>query len=416
MMFLLLLALTHGIERQHIRNAYFEGRSTNVHYAGGSLISGNENIILLSGAEPASSISVMDIGDVMARSFWVGRMQTSAKSKVLNYDLPSADLLMFNFGTDSATYNALPNAETLAQMNKADLTIPFHPADPVSIVTSALTAEAPGTHGVVGKYWTERGSTVEAFSSARRFPSTVGVVNLMSDEYDGLKVTACASDRVLSHALSEGTAASSFVKDGVFVGPQQSLTFTWEKLQTSMKSDPVWASLSEQTATLDLSEPNTQMFLMEMEYLNRLGSSFSGKQMQLFNVATTSMEKMDQTPAVLAIFSTMVDRTVSKFNEAFPTGVAQVAFLETPVMEPHMLEAKLSQRLTGKEFTEVCQQGDVLCFKANQELDGVQYTTYQAAVWTMLAAGLIVLFFSCSFCQMRYTDDALLFTKWKREY
>jgi len=433
MFFSLLLLLVSAKDRSHYLNGYFNGRSANVAVIG-ELKQGENNLVLVGGnvRDLPAEISVTDLGDILARSYWVGKMKDSTRVEV-DANLPSASLNLFTFGLDKTELDANTLQELFGEMKQSDLSVPFHPADHTSIVTSALTGQVPRQHGVVGSTWYERGSEVEAFSSSIRSPARVGVVELLKSNYPSMQITAGGSNQILGRALTEGTVLASHLDQAGFESADSEYAFTWADLKAKLATDPFWLAMKKQTDQLDLTDPLVESFLMEMEYFHRVTENMKQKsdEIQLFNLASTSLENFQEvSQEALLITLATIQQLHSRFNQVFPQGASQIAFIKTPAMHETdlhtQLESKLAEmdytpltaRLHGMEFSEVCDGTDgLLCIvdPSVKVTPGNHMTTYQIGYWLMFLMSLAVLFFSCTFCGMDYSSDALLFTKWNRD-
>jgi len=120
MFLLLLLVVSHAIDKSHLQAAYFRGRSEQVG-ATGDLVKGEENIVLFGGKlqarESNKDISITDVGDTLAKSFWIGKLkkQSNPEAVTYQYDLPSANLLLTNFGLNSNLFTNLPEKDFLEE-------------------------------------------------------------------------------------------------------------------------------------------------------------------------------------------------------------------------------------------------------------------------------------------------------------
>jgi hypothetical protein len=426
----LLLLLVSAKDSTHYMNGFFKGRSPNVAVKG-ELKQGENNVVLLGGnvRDLPSEISVLDLGDTLARSYWVGKLKSPTVVKI-NPDLPSATLSLFSFGVDKTELNEETSNELFGDMRQSNLNIPFHPADDTSIVTSAYTGKLPNEHGVVGSTWLERGSEVEAFSTARRSSSEVSVMELLQSNYPSIEFVAGCNNEILGRALTQGTSTASHLTQQGYVSTDAKYAFNWDDLKSELATDPFWLSLKDQVDALNLEDPAVQNFLMEMEYFRRVTQNMARKtdQIQVYSLASTSLETMpEHSTALLTIYFATLHQLNSKFHEVYPNGATQFSFIKTPEMhrtEAHtQLEAKLAEmnfdpmnvRLVGRQFQEVCGGDTGLLCISDDKAAGQKETTYQIGVWLMFTMTLAVLFFSCTFCGMNYSSDALLFTKWNRE-
>jgi len=431
-LFLLFLYTSFAIEKYHVYNSYFTGRNPNVVVLG-ELSKGENNALLVGGniENVPESVSVMDLGDALARSYWVGKLRSESAMRV-GANLPSASLNLFLFGVDADDLARSPAKDALlASMQQTDLTVPFHPADATSIVTSAMTARVPRDHGVVGATWFERsGEEVQAFSTASRSPATIGAVDMLKNSFPQLSMTAGGADQIVGKALTQDLYDATYLDDLKFVSSDERYSFTWEELQAKLAEDPFWVSLKENIDALDLEHPVNQQFLMQMEFFNRVASNMQASDnLELFNLATTALDQLYLvSDDALAILSASVQNLLTTFSEVFPNGSSQVAFIKTPEMEQTDAHTRLESKLAeighepatayvkGLELLHVCEDGvvcvvehgvDVTDEKANQ--------IYQIGFWFSFLMFCTVTAFSCMFCSMDYTTDALLFTKWNRD-
>lgn len=431
MLFSLLLILTLAKDRQHYFNGYFNGRSPNVQVLG-DLKQGENNLILFGGnvKTASSDVAVTDMGDVLARSFWVGKLKSTSAVE-LTGDLPSASLNLFTFGVDADDEKRLENNNLFSNMKRANLLVPFHPADHTSIVTSALTGQVPREHGVVGARWHENGLEKEAFSDAYRSPAMVGAVELLKTNYPSLDLTTGSEHEIVTRALSHNLFEGSHFSQNQFNSNTKEYNFNWEDLKKKLTEDQHWMNLEKNVQAFDLDHEWTQKFLMEMEFLNRVADNMEAKkdQLQVFNLATTSLEDVSEVNDDMStILAATLEKLLTKYQEAFPQGASQLAFIKTPEMhltEAHeSLESKLAEmdlthdkaRLKAFELLQVCDDDDYLCLldAANETTPGQMETTYQISVWLMFMLTLAITFFSFFFGCMNYTSDALLFTRWNR--
>jgi len=86
MLYLLLLSLldvSFAIEKYHVQNNYFAGRRPNVVVLG-DLVKGDNNVLLVGGNVESipEAVSVMDLGDALARSYWVGKLRQESVVQV----------------------------------------------------------------------------------------------------------------------------------------------------------------------------------------------------------------------------------------------------------------------------------------------------------------------------------------------
>jgi len=437
MLYLLLLSLldvSFAIEKYHVQNNYFAGRRPNVVVLG-DLVKGDNNVLLVGGNVESipEAVSVMDLGDALARSYWVGKLRQESVVQV-GANLPSASLNLFLFGVDADDLARSPAKDALlSSMQQSELTVPFHPADATSIVTSAMTGRVPRDHGVVGATWFENGEEVQAFSTAGRSPATIGAVDMLKNSFPQLSMTAGGADQIVGKALTQGLYDASYLDETKFVSPEQSYSFTWEELQAKLSEDPFWVGLKTNVDALDLEHPVNKKFLMQMEYFNRVASNMQASDnLELFNLATTALDELYLvSDDAIAILSATVQNLLTTFSENFPNGSSQVAFIKTPEMEQteaHTnLESKLSEfgkesataNVRGIELLHVCQPGVICVVPHNQPgvdvSDEKTQQIFQIKFWFSFLMALLITVFSCSFCGMDYSSDALLFTKWNRD-
>jgi len=431
MFFSIILLLVSAKDRSHYMNGYFNGRSANVAVIG-DLKQGENNLVLFSDnvKNLPEDVSITELGDIVARTYWVGKLNPESKVEV-EANLPSASLNLFTFGLDKTELSEETLNELFGSMKQSNLNVPFHPADHTSIVTSAFTGRVPRQHGVVGQTWLERGSEVEAFSNNNRSPAKVGVMNLLRSNYPSMNIVAGSNNQILGRALTQGTTTASSMSQNEFSSSNANYVFTWAELKTQLTTDPFWVAMKKQVDALDLEDPLVQSFLMEMEYFHRVTENMMQKsdEIQMFNLASTSLENMPElNEDVLLICFATLSNLHSNFKKVFPDGASQMAFIKTPTLfetDLHTeLESKLAEfkytpqsvRLRGLEFNQVCTDGLICIIDPSVDVTpGNHETTYQIGVWLCFFCTMAVLFFSCAFCGMDYSSDALLFTKWNRD-
>jgi len=431
MFFSIILLLVSAKDRSHYMNGYFNGRSANVAVIG-DLKQGENNLVLFSDnvKNLPEDVSITELGDIVARTYWVGKLNPESKVEV-EANLPSASLNLFTFGLDKTELSEETLNELFGSMKQSNLNVPFHPADHTSIVTSAFTGRVPRQHGVVGQTWLERGSEVEAFSNNNRSPAKVGVMNLLRSNYPSMNIVAGSNNQILGRALTQGTTTASSMNQNEFSSSNAKYVFTWAELKTQLTTDPFWVAMKKQVDALDLEDPLVQSFLMEMEYFHRVTENMmqTSEEIQMFNLASTSLENMPElNEDVLLICFATLSNLHSNFKQVFPDGASQMAFIKTPALHEtdlHTeLESKLAEfkytpqsvRLRGLEFNQVCTDGLICIIDPSVDVTpGNHETTYQIGVWLCFFCTMAVLFFSCAFCGMDYSSDALLFTKWNRD-
>jgi len=248
----------------------------------------------------------------------------------------------------------------------------------------------------------------------------------VQDSESELHIVGAATHETLAKAMTSGSyGASYFESPQSFTSDHPDLQFTWQNLLQSMTQDDVWKSQALRLENLDLKSSQVELFLMEMEYLNKVSKSFADHKSKLsvYSLATTTVEPLSDNEDVLAIFSHFLVNLVQKYEEAYPNGNYQVAFLETPDIETHeVLESKLSEldyhnrglkHMNTMELTTICGTDGVVCVTENK--DGTYYTTYQISVWVSFCASLAILAFSCNFCTLDFSQDAILYSTWVGE-
>eukprot|EP00494_Astrolonche_serrata_P002739 UN02745 len=80
----LTLCFSQYIPETHFHKGYFKGRSSNV-VAKGPLKSVSNNVVILEGIEfeeIPSSLDITDIGDIISRQFWVGKLKVDSPVKL----------------------------------------------------------------------------------------------------------------------------------------------------------------------------------------------------------------------------------------------------------------------------------------------------------------------------------------------
>jgi len=437
MFLLMLLALSQAIDEQHLIEAYFRGRTNQVQTTG-DLLQGEDNLVFLGGninldKNYKSEIDVTELGDILVRSLWLGTYDKTKMAIQTNegeaepryeYDFPTANLFMANFGVDREHFEKLPNQEFTQDTLPLDLAVRFYPADEVSVVSSVLTGATPRLHGITAARWTQNGEPVEAFSTSDRSVSELSMYDLVKAQI-GLKnlhVVGAATGKVLAKTMTANQfGASYFESPHKFTSDSDELSFTWETLLKSMENDEVWKNVRTNLANLDLNSNEVELFLMEMEYLNQVAKSFDAHkdELSLYSLSTTTLEPLAHNEDVLTIFSYFTDHLIQAFQQAYPEGNYQVAFLKKPALEPQpMLETKLAgynyngqnlNTLNYAQLDDVCGTDGVVCVT---KMEGDTFRTYQISVWLLFWAGVATLAFSCYFCGLDFSQDATLYTTW----
>jgi len=437
MLFFILLVFSQAIDKTHLQNAYFKGRSDRVS-ATGDLVDGGKNFALFGGnlkekkLDDHPPISVTDIGETISKSLWLGKLKKkdNPDAPTYVYDLPSANLLLINFGVDGDIFNKLPlNSKFLENRIKENLDVDFFPADEVSIMTTLLTGNLPQIHGVTGSKWKENGKPVDAFSTPGRSSSKNSIFDLLKvqENESNLHIVGAATTKVLAQAMTtDAYGASYFDSPQSFTSTDHpDLSFTWQDLLQSMSGDNVWKQSADLIANLDLKSPAVELFLMEMEYLNRVSKSFEQHRdaKSFYSLATTTVGPLRDNDQVLAIFSHFLENLLTEYKTAYPNGNDQLVFVVTPSVEPHaLLQSKLEKmgypdrglkHMNSMELSEVCGTAGAVCVGTPK--GGHYYQTYQISIWVLFLALLATWSFSCNFAFQDFTQDATLYSTWVRQ-
>lgn len=306
-----------------------------------------------------------------------------------------------------------------------NLNVDFFPADEVATMASLLTGKLPQIHGVTASQWTEAGKVVDAFSSPSRSSSKLSIFDLLKIQQSEskLNVIGAATNKVLAQAMTANAyGASYFESPKSFTSDHDDLKFTWQDLLQSMTNDDIWKTNADLIASLDLKSSDVELFLMEMEYLNKISKNFAThkEETSLYSLATTTVGVLKDNENVLAIFSHFLENLMTKYKEAYPNGNDQIVFAVTPSLEPHaLLASKLDgldydyknlKQMNTMELAEICGTNDVVCVGSPKT--GVNYTTYQISIWVCFFAALATLAFSCNFCTLDFSQDSTLYSTW----
>jgi len=375
------------------------------------VVKSHENIALLEGSNLKTipeSIDVTDVGDLLARNFWAGKVKETTVFD-LTSQLPSANLLVVNFGVDDSLKEIPEFNKNQAQLT--NLKVDFFPADPVSILTSIITGTSPADHGVIGESWMVGDEVVEAFSTEKTFSSSVSSLDLIHQHYNN-EVKIGASSSILAKALSHGNFPNTYFNGVKFISEEEEYNFTINDMINAMKNEKFWLDNKDSIGHLDLQNKNDINFLMEMEYIRRVGKNMDGSaNFPLYNIATTSLRKVAE-PEALNILSNSLNYLKSQFSKAYPEGSSQVLFIKPPELESGFSQYT-RDFIHPKEFNLDC--STTVCASA----DGVVTTevegrAYQFKIWILFFSFVIVLWYVQSVSNLNYESDAILFSKWKR--
>merc|ERR1712217_11317 len=178
---------------------------------------------------------------------------------------------------------------------------------------------------------------------------------------------------------------------------------------------------ADNIANLDLKSFDVEVFLMEMEFLNRVSKSFveHKDQTSFYSLATTTVGPLSDNEDAVQIYSLFLDNLVNKFQEAYPNSNEQLVFAVAPNMdaneelatklETFNLDTRNLKQMNTMQLDEVCGTDGVVCL--DHKL-GAASTSYQIAIWFTLCAFLATCAFSCNFCMLDFSQDATLYTTW----
>jgi len=375
------------------------------------VVKSHENIAIIEGLNLNStpeSIDVTDVGDLLTRMFWAGKVKDTTVFD-LNSQLPSANLLVVNFGVDDSVKD-IPEFN-VKQEHLTNVNIGFFPADPVSILTSIITGTSPADHGVVGESWMVGDEVVEAFSAEKTFSSSVSSLDLINQHYQN-EVTIGASSSILAKALSHGNFPNTYFNGVKFVSEQEQYNFTINDMINAMKKEKFWLDNKDAIGHLDLQNKNDINFLMEMEYIRRVGKNMDGSaNFPLYNIATTSLRKVVE-PEALKILANSLTYLKSQYSKAYPKGSSQMLFVKSPTLESGFSQYT-RDFIHPKEFNENC--ATTVCATADATTTTeVEGRAYQFKIWILFFSFVIVLWYVQSVSSLNYESDAILFSKWKR--
>jgi len=364
----------------------------------------HDNYVLIDGPNVEnlpSSIGVTDLGDLIARSFWAGQMKDTPQIKLNHQHIPSANLFIANFGADKS----ILTKENHLQGKSSDLTYDFFPADSVSVLTSMATSQRPIEHGVVGKRWKVDGTPIEAYSVPESFSSKNTYSEMIHNQDSRTNVITSSSNPQLARALIQKTQAFDTVEEDNFQS-NNGIEFTKDEALESFRTNEFWNQFSSQLDSLDFSDPAAWSFLMEMEYLRRLGNAMkSNEQPTLYNVATTTPNN----PAAQEILLGALSHVQKHFKSQHPEGSSQIVFFKEPtVVSNSNAESKVSAPYQPFELSEQ------LGFPESSGPVLTDPRQSQICTWLTIFALFIMYYFVYDFMTMDYASDATLFTKWKR--
>jgi len=180
------------------------------------------------------------------------------------------------------------------------------------------------------------------------------------------------------------------------------IDFTKQEAMDALQNEDFWSLFSSQLESLDLSDPSVESFIMDMEYMRRLGKSMeSNKQPTLYNMATTTPSN----PAAHEILLGALSHVQEQFKTQYPEGSSQIVFFKEPtVVSNSNAETKTSLFYQAMQLSESLTNGVV-----RQDP-----RSYQIAIWLTIFCIIIVYYFVYDFMTLDYETDATLFTKWQR--
>jgi len=353
----------------------------------------HENSVLIDGNNVENlptTVDVTDLGDLVTRSFWAGQMKESSAIK-LNQQHSTSNLFIVNFGTDGSI---LKSKHELKGTNTG-LTYDFFPADSVSVLTSMATSQSPLQHGVVGKSWSVDSQPIEAYSEPKTFSSKHSFTEVID-----LDAITGSSNPKLARALNQHHPIDTI--NGDKFESSHGIDFTKQEAMDALQNEDFWSLFSSQLESLDLSDPSVESFIMDMEYMRRLGKSMeSNKQPTLYNMATTTPSN----PAAHEILLGALSHVQKQFKTQYPEGSSQIVFFKEPtVVSNSNAETKTSLFYQAMQLSESLTNGVV-----RQDP-----RSYQIAIWLTIFSIIIVYYFVYDFMTLDYETDATLFTKWQR--
>jgi len=370
-----------------------------------------DNVVYLSGPalkKVPSHMDVTDIGDLVARSFWAGKLKHNSQIKL---DAASADanLLIVNFGLDSSHLEHIK-----LRGIKTKLDNQFFPADHVSLLTSIATGQNPTQHGVIGKSWKVDGALNEAYTESKpsTFSSKLTFSQVVQKQDPKHRIHTYSRDLKLGASLTQD------------VTKVLSLKLSQTALAHRLTTEPFWTSQKSHLDQLDLTNPDVEAFLTECEQARRAADSMlSGESPQFYNFAFTAAEKVTS-PAALRILNSSLQYLKTSFDTQFPNGSSQIAFLKRPQLENP--EAKLGETVEYVHPKEFGGCDHATCVnaveffatdaKVNNSQGGmdVEARVSQISAWLFFVGLMIVISFAYTFSNMNYQTDAILFTMWQR--
>lgn len=366
----------------------------------GLTIDKHDNSVLLDGPNvknTPSSIDVTEIGDLISRSFWAGRMKDDSSVDLTNHDFPKANLLVVNYGLDSKDAKDLGDA--------TEMTYDFFPADSVSLTTSMSTSETPNKHGVVGTVWYTNDSPVEAYSNPHAYSSSITFPQLVGNQHKTTKVVAGSAEPKLAKSFVQNHFPVDSLNGETFES-HHDLGFTKSELKETMKTDEFWINHKEHVQELEESHPLTTPFLMEVEYIRRLTKNMKAEEYPvLYNIAT----KTPEFPEAKDILKDALRQLKASFQETHPDGNSQLVFMKEPTIVHKADVPPVLPHYHPIEFSAIANI-------TNVTTDYYVYSdsrSYQISFWLFWFA----LFFLCmttnSMVFMDYNKDSRLFTTWQ---
>jgi len=382
-----------------------------------------DNAVILNGPplrEVPSNLDVTDIGDIVARSFWAGKLKEQSHVK-LGPSSSDANLLIINFGLDKSSLSHIKLEGT-----KANLDNQFFPADHVSLLTSIATGKNPNEHGVIGEKWNVNDVVHQAYTEGEKatFSSKLTFAQMIQRQDSRSQVHTYARNLKLGASLTQDLSRV------------QSLQLSRTALHHKLQEESFWTSQQSNLAQLDLENPDVEAFLTECEQARRVADTMSsGKHPQFYNFAFSAAQNIN-TPPALAILNRALQYLKSSFDSQHPSGSSQIVFLRQPEVENP--ETKLGKTLDYVHPKEFGGCDHMQCLRTVQfsallgdtaapttaatpaspknSMDGagIGGRVMQISSWLIVAGVLIVISFSYVFSNMNYQTDAILFTTWQR--
>jgi len=437
-MFILLISLSllsQAVQDSDIQRGFVNSRSANV-VTKGQLLEGNNNLLLVDGPNIKNcqeAGTVPQMGDLVTRSLWVGKLKKGSAICETNTNLPTSILMMTSFGVDRAHFEDFPHKQRLATKStfKLNLETSHFPASKVAVLTSIMTGHNPNLHGVPDETWEEGTRTVEAFSAPETHASQPSIEALIKNHYHDTQLVAGSAQKAIANALAQdGVSGDYYIKDQMkFHSSNPSFSFTPDDLEIELKESLFWTSLADQLKKIQLT-PDHLQFLMEMEYLRRVADSMKSSDHEvIYSLASTTLPE-DAPQYILQIYSFALAYLKVNFRKAYPDGLSQLAFIKLPKLETHaLLESKMSSldseinlltpRVESKHFNVVCATDDVTCLGqgiGSSCKPGDCMKTLMIGYWFAIFMIITLICFTYSMSTMKYDTDALLFTTWQRGF